>query len=162
MSWERNDIQFPRLLAEIVATQADLDIPGLATSMDLTAEQVNELFDRAQSEWEKIKVEGESYRDKTVPAPDGYCTECGAPLHGVHLPSCGKRAIDDWTVYLEDCEDEDGDEDCNDEHLHGVSRALMEAADEGDTDEVRRIATLLSERADDDPFPDDPFDEDED
>ena len=53
-NWKNNGIQFPRLLAEIVATQDNLDIPALATSMDLTVEEVNELFDRAQLAWEEI------------------------------------------------------------------------------------------------------------
>ena len=53
-NWENNNIQFPRLLAEIVATQDKLDIPALAESMDLTVAEVNELFDRAQLAWEKI------------------------------------------------------------------------------------------------------------
>lgn len=53
--WENNSVQFPRLLAEISATQDNLDIPALAESMDLTVEEVNELFDRADAAWERIK-----------------------------------------------------------------------------------------------------------
>lgn len=49
--WLRDDIQFPRLLSEIVATQDKLDIPCLAESMDLTIDEVGELFDRAQGAW---------------------------------------------------------------------------------------------------------------
>lgn len=54
-NWERDDIQFPRLLCEIVAVQDNLDISGLAESMDLTTAEVNELFDRAHRAWEKAK-----------------------------------------------------------------------------------------------------------
>lgn len=54
--WERDAVQFPRLLAEIFATQDKLDIPALAESMDLTVDTVNSLFDRARSAWEAIKA----------------------------------------------------------------------------------------------------------
>lgn len=54
-NWKNDAIQFPRLLCEIMATQDNLDIPALAESMDLTIEQVNELFDRANAAWETIK-----------------------------------------------------------------------------------------------------------
>ena len=54
--WEINEIQFPRLIAEIIAVglsneQWDM----LEESMDLNRSELNELFDRAQAEWEKIK-----------------------------------------------------------------------------------------------------------
>lgn len=54
--WERDDIQFPRLLAEIAATQGDLDILALVHSMDLTPQDIDELFDRAQQAWERHKA----------------------------------------------------------------------------------------------------------
>lgn len=53
--WQNNGIQFPRLLAEILATQDGLDMAALAASMDLSVEEVAELFDRANQEWEDIK-----------------------------------------------------------------------------------------------------------
>jgi len=53
--WERDDIQFPRLLAEVLATQ-DLDMEALSASMDLTVEEVTALFDRAERTWEAIKA----------------------------------------------------------------------------------------------------------
>ncbi len=53
--WKNNVIQFPRLLCEIVATQENLDLVALADSMDLTVDEVKELFDRAHIEWEGIK-----------------------------------------------------------------------------------------------------------
>lgn len=56
--WERDEIQFPRLLAEIIATQVNLDIAALAESMDLSIDDVNSLFDRADRAWEAIKEEG--------------------------------------------------------------------------------------------------------
>ncbi len=53
-AWEKNWIQFPRLLAEISATQ-DLDLGEIANGMDLPLERVIELFNRADYEWERIK-----------------------------------------------------------------------------------------------------------
>lgn len=50
--WSRNDIQFARLLSEIVATQDKLDMPALAESMDLDVSDVAELFERAQTAWQ--------------------------------------------------------------------------------------------------------------
>ncbi len=60
--WERNDIQFPRLLAEIVATMDILesDWEALCQSMDLSSKEVEELFDRAQVEWDRIKARNPS------------------------------------------------------------------------------------------------------
>jgi len=55
-NWENNTIQFPRLLAEIMATQDALNIPALAESMDLTVDEVGELFDRADAIWQRIKA----------------------------------------------------------------------------------------------------------
>ena len=53
MKWKSDFIQFPRLIAEICATQ-DLDIAALAESMDLSQEDVHSLLDRAQSTWETM------------------------------------------------------------------------------------------------------------
>lgn len=55
--WNNNAVQFPRLLAEIMATQ-DLDMKSLAESMDLSESDVVELFDRVDAAWEAIKREG--------------------------------------------------------------------------------------------------------
>lgn len=52
--WEDNSIQFPRLLAEIVATQS-LDLDALCDSMDLSLSDLDELFERAVLDWEDIK-----------------------------------------------------------------------------------------------------------
>lgn len=53
-NWNNDTLQFPRLLAEISATQ-ELDMQALADSMDLSLDEVNELFDRAGEVWEGIK-----------------------------------------------------------------------------------------------------------
>lgn len=54
-NWEDDSIQFPRLLCEIIATQQDVDFFTLAESMDLTVNDIYELFDRAHTAWEKAK-----------------------------------------------------------------------------------------------------------
>lgn len=56
--WLDNDIQFPRLLAEIRATWdvTPEQYRALADSMDLDPERIDELFDRAQDAWERIKA----------------------------------------------------------------------------------------------------------
>jgi hypothetical protein len=59
--WDNNEIQFARLLCELVAnweddTCAKQTIRAVASSMDLTYDQVNELFDRAEVVWEASKA----------------------------------------------------------------------------------------------------------
>ena len=53
--WNNNEIQFPRLLAEINATQ-ELDLDALAESMDLSVDSVKELFERANDKFEDINT----------------------------------------------------------------------------------------------------------
>lgn len=53
--WYDNSIQFPRLLAEIVATQDNIDMPALCDAMNLEEHEVDELFERAQVKWDAIK-----------------------------------------------------------------------------------------------------------
>jgi len=53
--WQNNGVQFSRLLAEIMATQ-ELDLNSLANSMDLSVDEINELFDRANQAWEDSKA----------------------------------------------------------------------------------------------------------
>ncbi len=54
--WNKNSVQFPRLLAEINATQENLDENALADAMDITIAELDELFDRAGIAWERIKA----------------------------------------------------------------------------------------------------------
>ena len=54
--WDDNSIQFPRLLAEISATQPNLDFEALCISMDLEIDDINDIFDRADEAWEEIKL----------------------------------------------------------------------------------------------------------
>lgn len=53
--WDNDSVQFARLLGEIVAAlpcdQVKRLIKDLSASMDLSVDQVNELFDRADALW---------------------------------------------------------------------------------------------------------------
>jgi hypothetical protein len=55
--WKDNEVQFPRLIAEIRANVkiSRNDWKALCKSMDLTEAEVDELFDRADDDWEFIK-----------------------------------------------------------------------------------------------------------
>jgi hypothetical protein len=53
--WENDLVQFARLLCEIVATQENLDAEALCESMDLSLDEVDELFERAHQVWEQAK-----------------------------------------------------------------------------------------------------------
>ena len=56
-NWLDNEIQFPRLIAELEAAGAFTNevLRDVADSMDLRTEDVCSLIDRAQKEWDKIK-----------------------------------------------------------------------------------------------------------
>lgn len=56
--WDRDDVQFPRLLAEIKAvglTGKQMD--ELRDSMDLDSNQIHELLDRAEETFEAVKMQ---------------------------------------------------------------------------------------------------------
>jgi len=53
--WENNSIQFPRLLAELQGLLTFDQLSSVAESMDLEEKQVEELLNRAITEWEGIK-----------------------------------------------------------------------------------------------------------
>lgn len=57
--WNDDSIQFPRLITEI---RANVDISNkewddMCNSMDLSYGKIEQLFNRADKEWEKIKEE---------------------------------------------------------------------------------------------------------
>lgn len=56
-AWERDAIQFPRLIAELEAVGAFTDevLSALAAEMDLEIEDIGELVERAQAAWEQEK-----------------------------------------------------------------------------------------------------------
>lgn len=57
VNWRNDDIQFPRLIAEMEAMGAFQKplLYDLSASMDLTPNEVLEIVDRAQNKWDKIK-----------------------------------------------------------------------------------------------------------
>ena len=56
--WENNEIQFARLLCELMASNKDLHLADTAKSMDLQLEDVSELFNRAHKVFEEAKIGG--------------------------------------------------------------------------------------------------------
>ena len=56
--WENNAIQFPRLIAELETTGAFKPsvVKALCDEMDLTKDELFELIERAQSEWDSMKA----------------------------------------------------------------------------------------------------------
>ena len=60
VNWKRNEIQFPRLIAELEAAGAFTGpvMDTLMESMDLTADQLDDLVSRSQDQWDQIKRHG--------------------------------------------------------------------------------------------------------
>ena len=57
--WERDSVQFPRLLAEIWAIGVEhnsLLMEELCKAMDLSPQEVDSIFQRADARWEEIKA----------------------------------------------------------------------------------------------------------
>ena len=55
--WKNNTIQFPRLLAEINGVGlTNKQYKELSDSMDLSREEIDQLFDRAEESWQQIKA----------------------------------------------------------------------------------------------------------
>jgi hypothetical protein len=54
--WDNNEIQFARLLCELVANCDDLKLLEVAESMDLDMIDIRQLFDRAHDVWEASKA----------------------------------------------------------------------------------------------------------
>jgi hypothetical protein len=77
--WHNNEVQFARLLCEIVATQDTLDFRPLKESMDISESDLQELFDRAHDVWEKSKSQlSAELRDGPI-AQLGVCPVCQEP-----------------------------------------------------------------------------------
>lgn len=57
INWRNDSIQFPRLIAELMAAGAFTPevISSLCDQMDLDADQIDEVIDRAQTVWDHIK-----------------------------------------------------------------------------------------------------------
>lgn len=64
-NWKNNEVQFARIICELIAIQDDLDFPGLCASMDISEEELQELLDRAGTVWENAKQKEKEKRDAT-------------------------------------------------------------------------------------------------
>jgi hypothetical protein len=73
-NWNKDSVQFPRLLAEInAAGLTDEQYDTLEESMDLDRAQIDELFDRAEGVFEKEKDGLIAHEGNCpVPPPDDY------------------------------------------------------------------------------------------
>lgn len=118
--WDRDNVQFPRLLAEIAAVGLTSDQKiGIAKSMDINAEKLAYLFGRAEIEWMRIKaktIDGDKTRCQDCnqiwltadlddgdiphlyervgpgePMPDGECPDCGALCQPIEVKSKKRR-----------------------------------------------------------------------
>lgn len=73
--WERDDVQFPRLIAEIKAVRLTPDqVREITASMDITREELSELLDRAEKTFESIK--------KNFDTVETTCVHCGGKVRG--------------------------------------------------------------------------------
>lgn len=71
--WERDDVQFSRLLAEIkMVGLTPEQLEGLKASMNCTTEDICELLDRAEETFEAMKEQ--------VDLIEGECCLCGGKL----------------------------------------------------------------------------------
>jgi hypothetical protein len=73
--WERDDVQFPRLISELKAVGlTDAQMEALSQSMGLDRNRIHELLDRGEEVFETIK--GQSV------AAERDCALCGGNLNG--------------------------------------------------------------------------------
>lgn len=54
--WNNNEIQFARLLCELVANCDNLEFDAVCASMDLSKRELMSLYDRANDVWERSKA----------------------------------------------------------------------------------------------------------
>lgn len=55
LTWDKNELQFARLICEIVAAGSDLNFRALMDSMNLDIKELHELFARAETVFEAAK-----------------------------------------------------------------------------------------------------------
>lgn len=78
--WANELVQFPRLLAEVYAVIDPDDVARMAEPMDLSVEQIKDLFNRADKRWEGIK-------ERNCPGEPCECEEGdGCLVPGVLFP----------------------------------------------------------------------------
>jgi len=54
-AWDHDEVQFARMLCEILACHEHLDVDALAASMDLELSEIEQVFERAHESWERAK-----------------------------------------------------------------------------------------------------------
>lgn len=96
--WDNDEIQFARLLCEIVASSDETDIKHMikevSVSMDLTEDQVNEIFDRAEMAWgtAQIKINYlKSHKGAPLRGISGASEVEGQPGHFLVTLFCGHK-----------------------------------------------------------------------
>lgn len=71
--WERDDVQFPRLLAEIKAAGLTPEQgAAIKASMDITSDQLADLLDRAEESFDAFKMQ--------IDVIQGECASCGQKI----------------------------------------------------------------------------------
>jgi len=83
--WNNNEIQFARLICEIVASLDVQELALVADSMDLPQKEIQELYDRAETVWVSAQIQAvyggecpDCFDDIPPETPDGgECSNCG-------------------------------------------------------------------------------------
>jgi hypothetical protein len=82
--WDRDDIQFPRLLAEIKAVGlSPKQTVALSVSMNISPYNIHEILDRAEETWDCVKCD--------LTFVDETCIACNTkfPPKKSDAPKCG-------------------------------------------------------------------------
>lgn len=90
--WDDDRIQFPRLLAEILATQ-DLDFVALGGSMDLDVADVDALFERADAAWEATKARMAAVSADEADGEQLYYVEWSLELYADSPDDAARQAL---------------------------------------------------------------------
>ncbi len=106
MSWQNDRVQFARLLTELVANEYDID--AAADSMEISSEELDELFERAHKAWEAAKRNVQDVHDlgELPPGGSGWLTVNNVSVlvarhdEGVAI-SCYKLGHEDQDAFVE-------------------------------------------------------------
>jgi|SRR5215213_9917053 hypothetical protein len=98
--WDRNDIQYPRFIAEILATGALTEAVRtlICDSMDLEPEELNELCTRAENDWIQVKT---TFCYSPKPAKTLRCPHCNYNGKKVTDNGQGFRYLSNQTTWRE-------------------------------------------------------------
>lgn len=114
--WENNNVQFPRLLAEILAIGlTPRQFADLSKSMDLNSEDIKALLYRAEKRWEAIKT-NDGTDERLTDALDFW-------TNWIKTPCC----VDGWVVgssgiqRCDDCKRFESDKDAAKHIVHVIN-----------------------------------------